>query len=401
MTPRVERFAPLTWDGTLCLQTLRNLSTFSTTTALLCKQDFSDSASECRGCRCCGLCIVQPTGRKEPAAAGSASWNQFSTGGTSLDFRQMFLLPNGACASGTPALGKETSFSWMLPGSLEVAWEDAGVTQPLAAGGMSSPGTVNHVCCGQRRSFIPPLCGEHHKPLCFQDAAVPRGPQAHNEEGQGGECSLFMLQWKAGMTRWKSCKIRRWFYCSTSFCDILTVAIFPLENTVTVQISLWCHCHPPREGLLPKLKMQQMRWLVLLLPSPVSPVQPVHRLQTQKWPVSVRTSFLCPSEGCFKAGSQALPHLKSATNFKELDVTKLLIHVTEGQKGNCHYICIYAYILMKKLTFCRYSPPHTHTQKKENKYLKISFLYIFYQKLCLFWLRCWGRGADGKASVIH
>lgn len=147
---------------------------------------------------------------------------------------------------------------------------------------MSSPGTVNHVCCGQGRSFIPPLCGEHHKPLCFKDAAVPRGPQVHNEEGQGGECFLFMLQWKAGMTRWKSCKIRRWFYCSTSFCDILTVAIFPLENTVTVQISLWCHCHPPREGLLPKLKMQQMRGLVLLLPSPVSPVQPVHRLQTQK-----------------------------------------------------------------------------------------------------------------------
>lgn len=51
-----------------------------------------------------------------------------------------------------------------LPGSLEVTWEDAGVTQTLAAGGMTSPGTAKHARCGRGRSFTSPLCREHHKP---------------------------------------------------------------------------------------------------------------------------------------------------------------------------------------------------------------------------------------------
>ena len=57
--------------------------------------------------------------------------------------------------------------------------------------------------------------------------------------------------------------------------------------------------------------------------------------------MSARTTFLRSSKGCFEAGPQVLPHLKSATNLKEeLDVGKLLVQVSEAQKGNFHDACI-------------------------------------------------------------
>lgn len=64
--------------------------------------------------------------------------------------------------------------------------EDAGVTQRLAAGGMTSPGRGSALAAGQEGFFISPLRREHHKILHPKDVAVPRGPYAHNEEGQGG-----------------------------------------------------------------------------------------------------------------------------------------------------------------------------------------------------------------------
>lgn len=66
----------------------------------------------------------------------------------------------------------------------------------------------------------------------------------------------------------------------------------------------------------------------------------------------VQAPFPCFSKGCFEAGPQLLPHLESATNLKEeLDVGKLLIHVSEAQKGNFHDICEHIYISMKHFSF--------------------------------------------------
>lgn len=58
------------------------------------------------------------------------------------------------------------------------------------------------------------------------------------------------------------------------------------------------------QAMLHKWKMKQMRRLPLRLPSLMSSVQLLHRLQRQKWLMSDWAPFPCSPERCFETGSQ-------------------------------------------------------------------------------------------------
>lgn len=134
-----------------------------------------------------------------------------------------------------------------LPGSLEVTWEDAGVTQTLAAGGMTSPGTAKHARCGRGRSFTSPLCREHHKPRISR-MWRGQGDYMHITRKDKEREIFFSVHPTVESLNDKieNLQNREMVLLFYVFLWLIKSSIFfPLENTVTIQISLRCCCHPP------------------------------------------------------------------------------------------------------------------------------------------------------------
>lgn len=178
------------------------------------------------------------------------------------------------------------------------------------------------------------------------------------------------------MTRWKSCKIRRWYYCSVLL--LFKIAFFSLKSSTNANLPVMFL--PPLVGwqVMSDLQMQQMKgcFAVQLLCN--------DRCHTELHPLLFK--------GVFWSSPTAAAPLNVCHQLRGA-VGKLLIHLSGAQEGNLHYICIHMHIIMKHLFFW-------NIFFLKNK----KILRTFFSKSIKHWVSAEvleHEGVDRKAFAIH